>query len=239
MKRVIVSQKAVLCVSLICVAWAVWIGFAYTHVSNYFYLYPEITSLWEFTSWTLANLLLPTIPLIIGIIFVFYRKYKNAKICSTLFFLFLLISVVRGTVEILYLPTVHSYTDDIENFGVFDGALENNLTLNPVPYFPEEIPDEVQNVQYCYYYEYASSETTYIAISWQYENRDAFLDIISEFNKQLPTDRNCFYFTDAYYCNAVLWDEGNARIVYLISTEEEYLPTSLNDAFDTYLDFSD
>ena len=209
----------------------IWIILVCTHLSNYNYLYPSILDVKSFVLSTLFNLFLPVIPLGLSIIFIFGNRAKLATISLALFVPVLGFSYMRGTAEILFSPTVNSYTNDVSNFGVYDEQLEKTLGLNPVPYFPADIPYDVKNINYCYYYRYASTETAYLSISWQYENEDNYFGVASEFDQlQATIGENGYVFTDSYYANAVFMDDDTLSVAYVITTRDDYLPETMEEA---------
>lgn len=221
----------------------IWLAYAWNHLSQYAYEYPVISDSRIFIEWTLVNLLVPLVLLILCCILVLKRKRVLYIICVFIFYFTTAICFFRSAAEILYMPAVHSYTNDSAQFGHYDEQPEETLKLNEAMFFPDEIPDYAENVQYCYYYEYASSVTLYIAVSWECNElhyAEALVEF-SQYDDHSSTKREQVYYfpeiqssnnlVDSYYKTAVIIDEVQQRIAYIISSHRQYLPSNMDEVF--------
>lgn len=204
------------------IACIIWITMMYLHISNYFYLYPTIKSADLLIKWTLINCLLPMVPLAVALICIINRKFPLAMIFILLFIPVQLFSSFRGAAEMLFSPSICSYTDNVLNFGIYDKRLQESLELNPVSCFPIEIPSNVKNEEYCYYYEYASDESVYISISWEFNNEHDYSMIATEIRQTASyMHGHGYYFLDSYYNNIIFLDDETCGITYVITSEND------------------
>lgn len=204
------------------IACIIWITMMYLHISNYFYLYPTIKSVDLLIKRTLINCLLPVVPLAVALICIINRKFPLAMLFIFLFIPVQVFSSFRGAAEMLFSPSICSYTDNVLNFGIYDKRLQESLELNPVTYFPCEIPSSVKNVEYCYYYEYASDESVYISVSWEFNNERDYATIAAEIRQAASySDGQGFYFSGSYYNNIIFLDDETCGITYVITSEND------------------
>lgn len=196
-------------------------------IQAYWYKYPYIPSLGAFLWKTIVN---DTVPLAIFIVSIICFKRGRKCLVVLCFLLFLPVYAflwLRSTAEILYVPTVCSYTTEAKNLGNYDTRVAQKLSYEPSAFFPDSIPDDAENVSYLYYYEYASCTKIYIAVAWdhsesEYRQMTAKLSAAAE-GKQL--DNETFYsFSNPNYTDVVIVDHSQKRIYYVIVTEKTFLP---------------
>ena len=157
----------------------IWILFLMSYIRNYCYLYPTIRDGSGFLSQTVLNIIIPLVILVGIAILLINRKYIPTIIFSALLVPILVFVFLRSSAEMLFSPTVVSYTTNPAFLGEYDKKPTEVLSLNPVFCFPVEIDENSQDVRYCYYYESTSSETLYIALSWRYDSNEKFTSFIN------------------------------------------------------------
>ena len=225
----------IICVTiLVCYAivWCVGLSLCY---QEYNYAYPTIQSGTRFLFRTLC---VPAIPLCVLVLATF--TIHNGRKKATAFLMILFVPVmaytwIQSAGEILYAPSICSYTSDPDKFRQFDQRVEEDLRLNPVSVFPVEIPQNAQNIQYSYYHEYASAETTYIALSFQIADERIYDSFVLEY-VQLPDEFQMYNSgnllgKDRHFKNSVLADDRNNQIAFVISTCESLLPEEMEEVF--------
>lgn len=222
-----------ICVVLLCISGILWLLLVYTYVESYLYRYPFISDGFIFALYTLTNQVIPLICLVLAICFLSKDKAVVAIILCILSVPLMMFTFVRACGEMLFFPSVCSYTTDPVNFGTYDKRLAERLNLNPVACFPASIPEGAKDIEYCYYYNDASDETVYIAIGWSIETNEVDryrnqFDLDGE--ETLTASGGVYLFTETFYKNAVILDENAKKVCFVITSDETLLPQQINEA---------
>lgn len=222
--------KAISVTSVIC--GFLWLIFLIMYISNYSYKYLFLLKPRNLLARTIPNLLLPMGSFILSILFSLLDKQRCSKICCILFFVLLVFSSARSSSEILYAPAFCSATSNPDHFASYDDEVEEFLLLNP-PFvgFPQEIPVDAENIQYRYFYCNSSTETIFVAISWDNRHDQVNSDSVTEICGDLIE-----LHTDSAAKTAVYYDEHNHRITYMLTNHEKYLPIHSNEAYTIVLE---
>ncbi len=216
-------------------AFFIWIIYFLSYIKDYDYIYPTITDKNIIFSFTLPNILLPLLSISLAGILTIKRRYILAAlfwIGSIPIFAF---CFFRGLAEIWYMPAVCSYTDNVSHFGEYDSRPEKTLVSNPVICFPENIDPNAQDVMYRYYYEHASSESLFIAVSWKYENHDdfeAYLERIPLGKATVNSTNNSYQFSGSCYHNILYIEKEGNRLCFVISNNPDILSISFDEVFE-------
>ena len=209
-----------------------WGGYLWIHIDNYSYQFLKVVDIGGFLFLSLG---VPCIPLaILALSIVAWKKNMNVLkiVLLVLFVPSIFFASLMSAIELLVHPTVCSYTANIQNFGKFDEDVSNMLELNPVVAFPDALPENVDNTQYCYYYQSSSSDVIYIGVTWSVED-----DYTFELWKQAyatnvrdgkPYNSGCLQ-KGKLFCNAVLLNDQTNQIGFVITSQEELLPNSFDD----------
>lgn len=166
-KRFCNTRKMIIYWLLFCLLVFLYFGYCFLYLSEYAYRYPVVHNMGVLFLKTIPNVLLPTLLLLVTFFCIRYDKKVISIVCGCVFIIVLPLMFLRSTGEILYSPAICSYTDNPVNYGKYDKEVSQAVTLNAKGYLPETIPSEAKNVEYCYLYEKASANTTYISISWE------------------------------------------------------------------------
>lgn len=222
--------KAISGTSVIC--GFLWLIFLIMYICDYSYKYPSFLEPGNLLIWTIPNLLLPLGALILSVLFSLNGKHRCSKISCILFFVLLVFSFTRSSLEKLYVPAFCSATSNPNHFASYDDEVEEFLLLNP-PFagFPQEIPVDAENIQYRYFYCNSSTETVFIAISWEIDRKSILSDSTADTSEDL-IERH----VDGATKTAVYYDENNHRITYVLTNHESYLPACSEDAYTIVLE---
>ena len=203
----------------------------------YSYEFPKINGVKAF----LGGVISCTIPALITVLSAFSlirSKKRMALICLIAYIPVSLIVFGSFTSHALYDPAISSYTSDPDDFSVYDTGPAEYLRLNPPKFYPDSIPEDAENVQYYYYYQNASAEVLYCAVSWQTDEEE--LRQVTEQMEQEEMvwqgeDQCSIYFTDRAPINAVYIDYETGKICYVVANREVLLPATMEAAFDLLL----
>ena len=132
-------------------------------------------------------------------------------LASSIFFFF------RGAAEILYFPTVYSYTDDPSKIGKYDSWVTDALTLNPPEISMAETIDYEEVTDYFYFYENSSAATVYITVTWEVKDADM--------EDGYPILRD----TDSSFMTAVFYDAESGRMTYVLTNRRSLFPEEHGD----------
>ena len=216
-----------------------WGCLVFSYIRDYSYAFPAALRLGAFFTRTVLNLCVPLALTGVCVIWAAKKPWAVYYVCYLLAVVCLVGGFVRSVGEVLYSPTVCSYTTDPENFGTFDKKLEPNI--DHLALFPESIPNSAENVRYTYYFEEASADTVYIALSWQGRQSDIrdYLEKLPQTsitvngygetvyahpdNQELGTNVKPYLFAE------VIVDAEESRIAVVASSSAELLPQSMAD----------
>ena len=206
----------------------VWTLFGYTYLREYSYRYPAVQNYSVLFSKTIPNLLFSLIPLIIMPFCFLNKKVVLSLVCGAAFLVILPIAFWSSVGEFLYDPAICSHTEDIRNYGKYDDAVSEALSLHDV-YLPKEVPSEAKNVHYYYHYEKASADTIYISVFWE-STEDEIQKLKS--NTEWETDedqKTIIYLSEKsipgnilqpYLKAVIILDETNNTIRYIVTNQE-------------------
>lgn len=229
MKNILKKSGLVLFWAVLGVLAVAWLMIPWFYLQSYWYRHPMIPEAGLFCI-AILRALLPLVLAGAAAIFMLRRKHIAALVLCAASVLVLPGILLRTLGETLFQPTIWSHTDDAEDFGDFDDVFLQHLTPNPVGCFPEEIPAEAENVQYCYYYVYAAAEYVYVAVRWEFPTEAAFNRYVS----QLPPAAE-----SALYENALFCDRESLSVGFVIAENDTWLPESPDSIIITEQDFSD
>ena len=206
------------------------------HMQAYDYRFPVRTP--GFYTWTIPCQIIPLIPAVLCAFFAFSKKVKHPRALSViLLVLFLILQIfwfLLSLKEIMMRPTVVSLTSDAANFGQYDKSIADSC---PIPGFLQEIPPDAKDVQYSYFYANLSSEAVYVAVSWRYDDEEAFAQAVADYPtddmEQIASGTELVWhrvresiITSYYFTTAGIFDDATNRVYFVLTTWQDDLPTS-------------
>ena len=202
----------------------------------YGYRFPQINSWWLFLVDFGSNLI-PALLTGASVFFLLKNQKRTVLICLIAFVPMTICGFFTSVSHGLFNPSVSSYTSDPSNFGVYDSRPAEDLKANPPPFFPSVLPENAENVKYCYFYENASAETLYCAVSWETDETE-----LKKIEMQMDQDRivwigtnECMIrLTEIYPANAIYIDYENKRVYYVIASSDELLPELTETVINQY-----
>lgn len=239
-KRSHLNNTVVIQVFLISLISLGWLFVVYSYVQGYYYAFPKILSIRDFLSNTVLNICVPVFLISVGVFFM----CKRNKMLFAVFFILatavLAVGFFRSAAEILYAPTICSYTSDPADYGKYDASTESRI--EKLTLFPTVIPVTAEDVQYLYYFEQASSDTVYIELSFSYQNDDEIEEIlnnshvvpcvINQFGEEVYDHRgNNVDDTNVHpsLYGSILVDRNNRSIAFVSASSFSLLPRSFSD----------
>ena len=220
------------CIILLGVYFVIWGIFLWSRVEIYSYRFLTVLNSQGFL---LLAIVVPCLPLVICVLAVVAIRKGREILVTILLALYLPVMIgafFLSSIEISGWPTTCSYTADVDEFRNFDAAISEDLGINPVVAFPEEIPPQAEGIEYCYFYQSSSSDIVYIAVTWQIEDSQKFGELVQQYVMKPYDDRSynsgCLQENE-YYCNAVLLDNQTNQIGFVITNQEELLPNEVNN----------
>lgn len=173
----------------------------------------------------------PCLPLVIWVLTVItVRKSREgfATILLALYIPAILAAFFLGAAELLCWPSTCSYTTNIDDLATILEVVD----FSSVTVFPGTVPENAEDVQFCYCYQSTSSDTIYIGLTWKTEDEQEFEELIQPYVTQ-PYDGTTYNSgclqKGNYYCNAVLFDNQINQIGFIISNREELLPNKVDE----------
>lgn len=177
------------CLSFLCAAF--W-GSMY-HAGGYRYLYhSQAVEKQLYLFFTIVILILF---LLVALIALMFKSKKPIRIISTIllifFTLFFFFSSVFATLfaEIIG-PNGCSYTEDIENYGKYDGAISPD-------FFPVSITEDMAVVQFAYYYKYADCDQNDLYLEVKFETEET-MNVYLERVKNAFSENGFISYTNPY-----------------------------------------
>ena len=218
----------------------------YGAVVYYCYRFPFVTN-WKWLLTISITHLFPVVLISAAVFFLIRNKQKFTVVCLIVFVPVIIHCFFAGASYGLYKHSIISYTTDPSHFGIYDARPDESLKLNPPEVFPDAIPGEAHNVQYCYYYQNASAETLYIAVAWETDMQ--FLEQMAEQMEQsmlVESNGSQIIYRANYRIasnitkitkNLVIIDYEKNQICYVVTNNEDLLPETINDVFiDSFTD---
>lgn len=214
-----------------------------SYFSSYSYMFPHVPEVSLFISKTLVNICIPL--LLIGVCVTLVLKKRTAAflVCYIVTIVCLGGCFMRSSAEVLFSPTVCSYTSDPSQFGKFDSNI--GLNMAHIKSFPEYIPESAKDPQYTYFFEKASADTVYIAVSWCYEEDEEIQDFFSsyqetdffvnQFGEMVyydPNWKNEALDVHPYLYSITLLDKRAKCVAFVVASSAEFLPQSLAEVFE-------
>lgn len=205
----------------------------YGMLDFYWYKFPKINSLGGLFV-GIGSYVIPALLTGASVFALIKDNKKLAVICLIVFVPVTVNGFCVGLGSALFKPPISSYTSDPSDFGVYDLRPADRLRLNPPRFYPSSIPNDAENVKYCYYYQNDSAETLYCAIAWQTDEKE-----LRKVEMQMAQDKivwkgekQCaIRLTGRFPMNAVYIDFENNQICYVVTSREELLPERIEMAF--------
>lgn len=208
------------------------------------YRFPVVIDKTEMIKFIGICLILPLLSGVLFCICVFAKKKRASIVMLGLAMTTIVVAFVFHSAQSLFVPPICSSTQNPDDFGLYDERVAEMIDHCPLIAFPEKIPEDANNVQYEYFYSYASSELLYIAVSWQCPDEESLQDLI----QNLPTggveianyegELVYHYLGDKYerhiypyYVSAVIIDDHAKKVYYVAVHNSDMLPTSGKDVF--------
>lgn len=222
------KSLSVVKLSVLVVSVFAYLVFIWMYVSHYAYRYPFFANTDTTAVGFVIRLILPLVLLVLSGGF-FLKKTGGYYVCIVVFYVVLLTCFIGSIGEVLYRPVVCSHTKDVTDFGQYDNDVSQMLEMNEIGQFPKEIPEYAKMVEYSYYYQKASSQTLYIAVSWSCDEKEykKLVDdysrysvteqnedeIIYRFPNQKESDKTCL----PWLVNNVIFQEQQRRVTFVLS----------------------
>lgn len=213
-----------------------------SYLQSYSYTFPRIRSGAEFFYQTVLNISIPLLTLCVCFFYAKRRRKVLFALTYTLAVVLLVCGFFRSSSEMLFTPTVCSFTTDPADFGTFDPKIEQNIS--EFAFFPTCVPDTSSNVQYLYYFEEADVDTAYIALSFVYENDNDFNEIISSLQYVSALDNQLgetvYNFAGSiadstavhpYLYSVIILDKTDKTAAFVATTSDDLIPQFLAEVF--------
>ena len=211
-----------------------WAFLLHTVIQSCWYKYPVVNN-WFSLGVCICSVLLPVLFIISSFVALVCGNLKKSCISIVLLVPVYILSFMVSAAACVGAPAICSYSSDPDNFGVYDTRLDEIWRANPPECYPDTIPEDAQNVKYCYYYQNASAEIVHIAVGWQadiQEIRSLTFQIEQGEMKSLENNQVMVTFTDSYFKNALFIDDEDNYICYMIASPWMTLPCSIDEVFD-------
>lgn len=167
--------------------------------------------------------------ILISIIVMMFKSKKTVEsICIVLLTAFILLALFGSFPEALFFSTIGpngcSYTEDIANYGKYDKEYV-------IPYFPQEITEDMTVVQFAYFYKYRDIDQVDIYLEVKFEDRETMDTYLTKAKNSLCEEGNITYqnpydpkYTDIIPKRAVLYSSQNGVLASYIDFDgsEDY-----------------
>lgn len=200
----------------------IWMYLAYGMLDLFDYNYFFVSNPVRFTLYGFI-LLISFVLIILTVISFIHRKTKLVVLCVTLSLLFLYAQFHFGAYSIVAGPPVCSYTTNSQHFGMYDESLHFYPEADDTILFPERIPENAKDVEYCYYFLQKSNDIAYIAVGWTVEHEK-----FSEVAAQLEAEKGNYFRlmderTRPYFRSDLVVDHSTERVYYIVTTSDALL----------------